>query len=205
MKDETRFNAGRFRDGRFSGKKPKGQSTFFEVSVSGLTENSNFGSTAQIGVPLTATADNWSGAVPASVAWQWLDSSGPIGTGATYTPQASDDLESIYAIAVPSEIYSPQSSASYTVRHAPPVLGSGIANKNLTHLVDEKTIIPNVRNRYTGNGLAYGVSGYAGARIDGYSLIINPTDLTTNATIRLTATNSGGSASHTFNLVVEAL
>ncbi|MDK3074830.1 hypothetical protein QO034_17215 [Sedimentitalea sp. JM2-8] len=205
MKDDTRFNAGRFSDGRFSGKKPKDRTGHFEVSVSGLTENPDFGLTAQIGVPLTATAVNWSGDAPGSVAWQWLDSSGPIGTGATYTPQASDDLESIYAVAVPSEIYAQQNSTSYTVRHAPPIPGSGISSKNLTYLGDEKTIIQNARNRFTGDGLTFSVSGYAGARLDGKSLIIDPTDLTAGTTVRLTATNSGGSVSHAFNLVVEAL
>lgn len=87
---------------------------------------------------------------------------------------------------------------------APAVEGT-ISDQNLTHTGNVVSVVSDVTTLFSGEGLTYGVSGYAGASLAGNALQIDPTALTAGTVVTLSATNTGGTAEIAFTLVIEAL
>lgn len=207
MKHTSQFETGRFGSGRFSSKEDIAQGPSFTISISGVTANPEFGPTAQIGQTLTASAAGFSDTAPDSIDWHWQDENGPIpgADGPDYVPTKDDDLKKLRAIAVPSNGYALKSSQTLAVRNVPPVKISSISNRNLTLNGKIKTINGNVGRKFQGEDLAYSVSGYAGSFMNGARLRIDPYLETTGMPVVVAATNSGGTASVQFTVVVEPL
>lgn len=195
-----RFATSRFSTGRLSGFATGEAAPSFSVSVAGLIEGA-----ARIGVELTASTANFSDGVPASVAWQWINATGPGADTASYTPMAGDNLAVIYPRATPSETYGPRNGPSATVRYAPPTASGTINDQDVTLGGNIQTLDADVSTKFSGDGLSYSVSGYPGLSLTGTTLRIDPTQAGLGIPITVTATNSGGFAEILFDLTVEAL
>ncbi|MEL6119136.1 MAG: hypothetical protein AAFQ60_00135 [Pseudomonadota bacterium] len=87
---------------------------------------------------------------------------------------------------------------------APSATGT-IANQDLTHTGNVVSVVSDVTALFSGESLNFDVAGYGGAALNGTALEIDPTGVTTGATVTLRATNAGGTAEINFILVVEAL
>ncbi|MGC3940446.1 BspA family leucine-rich repeat surface protein [Roseobacter sp. EG26] len=168
----------------------------YTAQITGLTANPTHGLTAQIGVPLTGLIPNLQGGE--TVVHGWRDDSGLISgaTAASYTPVAGQDLQTIrYAPNVNGEDVL---SLGHTVRHAPPVAGSLAA---VVETQGTGTPTVNLAAGFTGSNLIYS-ENVAWAVITGSTLTIND-ELRTD-TLRITATNSGGSAEVDLSVTITA-
>ena len=166
MEQSNRFDAGRFRAGRFGGN--NSGETSFQVSVSGLTSNPTHGPTAEIGTQLVASAHNYPGTAPATITWQWRNGEGDIpgAIDATFTPTAGHDLEEIYPVATPSDVYPATSGAPTTVRFAPPQTTAALADVAI--VVDGGVGTLETANGFSGDNLNYQLaSDGPGLQIDG--------------------------------------
>lgn len=125
----------------------------------------------------------------------------------TYTPAAGvTGTDSVtYEVSDPSGQIASGVVSVVLGTSAPTAVGT-IADQNLTHNGNPLVVIGDVSGLFSGTDLTFSVSGYAGATLDGASLVIDPTEVTVGTPVTLTATNANPvDASVTFNLVVEAL
>ncbi len=177
---------------------------FFVVSVSGLTTNSTYGQTAQIGTPLYASAHHFSGAAPVSVAWKWHDNAGEIAgaTSAAYTPVPGDNLENIYPTATPLGYYVSQAGPAHTVRFAAPVLAGGLPHVSYSRNSGDRTVP--AASGFSGENLIYSIqTDIPGVAVEASTGIVTiPTVAEVNGAVTVTATNSGGAAQNTFEVEV---
>ena len=92
------------------------------------------------------------------------------------------------------------SSTETTAAVAPtaPVATGSISDREYITGETEDTVVANVATLFSGTGISYGVSGYAGASLDGNALKIDPATAVDGRTVTLTATNPGGSATIEF-------
>ncbi|WP_424985117.1 hypothetical protein [Microbulbifer sp. S227A] len=205
MGQSERFEAGRFHAGRFCGGNDGDGQPSFSVSISNLTSNPSHGTTAEIGVELTASAHGFSDGPPASIAWQWRNDQGDIpgATGTTYVPGPHDDLARIYPLALPSDTYAPRAGRTHTVRYAPPSIGDALGDVNL--LADGGPVDIATDAGFAGDALVFALAAEpGGVVIDAASGV---TTIDTDAGARsgpviVSVTNSGGSVSQGFALAV---
>lgn len=205
MDRSTRFEAGRFHAGRFSGKIGETYHASFAVSVSGLTSNPTYGPTAEIGVQLIASAHGFSEEPPATIAWQWRNGQGniPGATGATYVPITQDELDDIYPVAFPSDTYSATAGATYTVRLAPPTIGTPLADVNFLAGSGAVNIATDVG--FAGDNLIYALA----SDLPGLQIAVNSgvATIDTNGgvqsgTVSVSASNSGGTVTQGFAIEI---
>lgn len=169
----------------------------FAVSVAGLD-----GGTARIGTQLTASAGSYSDGAPASVAWEWVNATGPGSTTASYTPVAGDDLASIYPRATPSDTYAARNGQAATVRYTAPTASNALPDVAYTTGSGNQTV--DASGDFSGGGLSWSVSGMAGVTISGAGVVTIPTGADTTGTVTVTAVNSGGSVQSAFGVTVAA-
>ncbi len=202
---DQRFNAGRFHAGRFSGNDGGTITPSYQVTVSGLVSNPEYGQTAQIGTPLIATAHGFSDAAPGSIGWQWRNGSGDItgATDASYTPVESDDLQTIYPVAYPADTYAAKPGPAHTVRFAPAVSLGGLSDVTYSENTGTKSVP--AATAFSGSGLKYSVeTNVSDLTIDEVTGEISiPTNSGPQSDmVTVTASNSGGSATASFLAVV---
>jgi hypothetical protein len=170
----------------------------FTLAITGLT-----GGVARIGVELMAVADGWSDGAPGSVSFTWNNVAGTP-SGANYTPVAGDDLEAISVTATPSETYDARTSASYTVRYAPPTASGGLSDQSFTE--DNGVQTYDVSGDFTGSGGTWSLpTTISGVTINGSGVVQIDTDaLAVQADTSIVAryTNSGGVANSGFGLTI---
>ena len=156
--------------------------------------------TGRIGEPVTVSTGSWSG-VPApatSVAWlrDGVAIAGATGTG--YTPVAADDGSSLSARVTATNAGGSVAivTAALSITYAAPVAKGGLHEVIADLGGDVETVAAGAD--FTGENLAFAVSG-AGATIDARTGLVSiPTDKAVQATVTVTATNSGGSATSSF-------
>lgn len=202
----NRFDTGRFAGGRFRKRRKPEQPTSFTVILSGLTDNTVHGPTAQIGTTLSAETVGAPNATVAPLNWQWhlADSPIPGATAQTYMPAAGDDLAALHVVATPSDGGPPVASDACTVRHAPPIAIGPIRDRRMTWNSEERRINGNIGRKFAGEELVLSATGYAGAYVDGTAFYIDPHTLTDGRIVTVSATNSGGTATVDFELIVVA-
>lgn len=181
-------------------------STFYVVSVSGLTANPIYGQTAQVGKPLYASAHYFSRTAPTSVGWQWCDGAGEIAgaTGATYTPAPGDNLETLYPRATPDGSYSSRRGPAHTVRfEAPEAIGT---LPDVSYAAGSGAQTIDAATGFAGDGLTYSLStGIPDVTIDSSTGIVTiPTGSAASGPVTVTAANSGGSAQIGFDASITA-
>ena len=161
---------------------------------------------ALVGGTLTLSAGLWGGIPAPAVTQEWLRDgvaiAGVSGTGYTLTPE--DDRTEISARVTAT------SAAGTVVAMAGPLAvtyaAPGVSGTLPEEIFDHDSGVQTVEAAgvFTGQGLRFSVTG-AGATIDAATGVISiPTDVTLAATITVTATNSGGAASASFPVTVEA-
>lgn len=178
---------------------------YFVVSVSGLTTNSTYGQTAQIGTPLYASAHHFSEAAPASVAWKWNDNTGEIAgaTSASYTPVPGDNLENIYPTATPLGPYMPQDGPAHTVRFAAPVSTGGLPDVSYSIDTGDSTVA--TAGGFIGEDLTYSVSTTVpGVIIDRDTGVVSieTGNGIQSGTVAVTVESSGGVAHNQFDVSI---
>ena len=161
--------------------------------------------TGKIGSAVSVSPGAWNGTPAPTLALQWRrDGAGIAGaTGASYTPVAADDRTALSCRVTASNTAGSLSATttSLSVAYAAPVAGT-LPDLVLT-LGDAGSVA--AAAAFTGSGLGYAVSG-AGATIDAATGVLGiPTAaLLAATTVTVTATNSGGSASVSFKVSVNA-
>lgn len=177
---------------------------FFVVSVSGLTANTTYGETAQVGARLYASAHHFSNAAPTSVAWQWRDGTDDIAgaTGAVYVPTASNNLTNIYPVATPLGSYAAQAGPAHTVRFAAPVASGGLPDVSYSKDTGNQTIAAVAV--FAGEDLTFSVAtSLPGVVIDSRTGVVTvPTTAEANGSLTVSAVNSGGMAQTSCNVSI---
>ena len=162
--------------------------------------------TGRIGQPVTVSAGSWSG-VPApatSVAWLRDGTAIAGATGLSYTPVAVDDGHALAArVKAANSAGSAETvTAALAVTYSAPVAKGGLFDEVFDLGSGVQTVA--AAAAFTGEALRFAVTG-AGATVDqGTGVVTIPTDKAVQATVTVTATNSGGSASTAFAVTVEA-
>ncbi|MDU9005949.1 hypothetical protein [Sedimentitalea todarodis] len=205
MEPSNRFQAGRFHAGRFSGSVAETDQASYSVFISGLSDNPTYGPTAEIGVQLVASAQGFSGAAPATIAWQWRNSQGDIpgATDATYVPGVQDDLDAVYPVAFPSDTYPTMAGAAYAVRFAPPTIQTPLDDLNV--LAGSGDVNVATDSGFAGENLTYALAG----DLSGLQIVAN-SGLATVATnggvqsgsVSVSASNSGGTVTQDFVVTI---
>ncbi|MFD3189160.1 hypothetical protein ACFMPD_02655 [Sedimentitalea sp. HM32M-2] len=179
-----RFAISRFASGRFGSTGLAQFGPTYRVGVTG-----DDGGVARIGTELTASASEWSGAPPASVAWQWqrngIDIPGA--TAANYTPVAGDKGLNLRAKATPRESYTPKNSSAFPMQYpAPSAAGTPPAQTYATVSGDQTAAMAGY---FTGDDLSYSVgSTIPGVTIDSATGIVTiPTGSDATGTMTVTA------------------
>ena len=159
-----------------------------------------------IGTVVSVDPGRWDGA--ATVAVQWCRDGVAIAaaTGASYTPVAADDGGALTCrvTATNATGSTPAETAALPVRHAAPAVAAVLEDLEL--LLDSGIASVAAATAFTGDALSYAVTG-AEAVIDAATGAVSlPTAaLVASATVTVTASNSGGSASVSFRLSVVAV
>ena len=151
----------------------------------------------EIGTAISVDAGSWSGKPAPATALQWRRDGADIAgaTGASYTPVAADDRTGlscrVTAINVAGSAVA--STAALPVTRVAPVASGTLADVALVQGAAAGSVA--AAAAFTGDGLAYAVSG-GGATIDAATGVVSlPTAaLVAAATVTVTASNSGGSA-----------
>lgn len=162
--------------------------------------------TGRIGAAVTVLPGTWSGAP--TLAFQWLAGSVAIAgaTGTTYTPGAVDDRKEL-ACRVTATNSDGTSAETVTpwlaVTHTPPV--AAVALGDVTTHRGASALVLDAARAFSGEGLAFAARG-AGATIHAATgRVTVPTGtVLTGATVTVTASNSGGSATTSFRATVTA-
>lgn len=192
----TAFTSNRFNAGRFSAGKFSVVGDVISVIISGLTNG-----IALVGSHASITMSVSEGTITARK-WGSTNGGSEYGTGTNPTDFTAGNGGVLYATAtVDGEDYTSSTLIQYTA----PTADSTIADQDFLKDEAEATVVADVTSLFTGTAITYGVSGYAGASLDGNALKIDPTTATAATEVTLTATNSGGSASISFNLDVTEL
>ena len=162
--------------------------------------------TGRIGEPVTVSTGSWSGVPAPTTSVAWLrDGVAIVGaTGMSYTPVAADDGKSLSARVTATNAGGSAAivTAALAVTYAPPV-AKGALHEVIADLGSDVETVA-ARADFTGENLSFAVSG-AGATIDAKTGLVSiPTDKAVQATVTVTATNSGGSATSSFQVTVEA-
>ena len=162
--------------------------------------------TGRIGEPVSVSAGSWSGVPSPSTSVAWLiDGAAVAGAaGTSYTPVAADDGKRLSARVTAANAGGSAETvtAALAVTHAPPVARGGLEEEIFDLGSGVQTVAAGAD--FTGEGLTFTVTG-AGATIEpGTGLVSIPTDKAVQATVWVTATNSGGSARSSFQVTVEA-
>ena len=79
-----------------------------------------------------------------------------------------------------------------------------IRDRRMTWNSDERRINGNIGRKFAGEELVLSATGYAGAYVDGTAFYIDPHTLTDGRIVTVSATNSGGTATVDFELIVVA-
>ena len=160
-----------------------------------------------VGEALTLDPGDWSGDPAPALALQWLRDAVAIAgaTGASYTPVAADDRAAVSARVTAANALGSAVAETMpvAVRRRAPTLAGSLADRSLVH--GSSPAVVEAAAAFAGEGLAFSVSG-AGATVDAATGRVSlPTGtLRTNVTVKVTATNSGGSASVSFRVTVAA-
>ncbi|MEX0338906.1 MAG: Ig-like domain-containing protein [Arenibacterium sp.] len=178
----------------------------FNASLTGLNDNLQYGLSAETGQVLTAVADGYTGSLPSSVSYQWKTvESGAIAgaTQSTYAPSSDvHDGESLFCKISP-EGYPEKDSSGFVIRQVAPTLVSSLQDEifELGSGLQSIDMAPS----FSGQGLSYSVVGPAGVVINATTGVLDvPTStMWTAETITVTATNSGGDVSGSFDLTIE--
>ena len=160
----------------------------------------------KIGQPVTLQPGTWSGVPAPALAFQWLRNGAAIAgaTAASYTPQPADDGKGLSARVTASNAGGNVTAvtAALAVTYVAPVAKGGLFEEVFDLGSGVQTVAAGPD--FTGANLTFTVSG-AGATIDAKTGVVSiPTDSAVQATVTVTATNSGGSASSSFQVTVEA-
>ncbi|MDU8943277.1 hypothetical protein [Ovoidimarina sediminis] len=178
----------------------------FTASLSGATDNSTHGPSAESLVALTASGGQYNGPLPVTVAYQWSTvEGGPIAgaTSAVFTPNAATlDGQTLYCDVTP-DIYPARATAALTVRHVPPSAAGTLADEILDLGTGNYTVATS--GEFSGQNLRFTVTG-GGTTVDATTGVLTiPTDTAiAGAVVTVSATNSGGTAESAFNLTVES-
>ena len=160
----------------------------------------------KIGQPVTLQAGTWSGVPDPALAFQWLRDGAAIAgaTAASYTPVPADDLKALSARVTATNLGGSVEAvtAALAVTYVAPVAKGGLVDEIFDLGSDVQTVA--AKPDFIGENLSFAVSG-AGATIDAKTGVVSiPTDSAVQATVTVTATNSGGSAASSFPVTVEA-
>ena len=159
----------------------------------------------RIGEEVAAAPGTWGGVPAPALALQWCRDGAPIpgATGARYLPGPEDDLAglSCRVTATSAAGSAMAETAALAVTYRPPEAVGTI----LEEIFDEGSGTQTVDARpfFRGEGLGFTVTG-AGATVDPAGLVVIPTDAPLSDTVSVTARNSGGAASQSFAVTVEA-
>ena len=162
--------------------------------------------TGRIGEPVTVSAGSWSGVPAPTTRVAWLRDGTAIAgaAGTSYTPVAADDGKGLSARVTATNAGGSAETvtAALAVTYAPPVAKGGLEEEIFDLGSGVQTVAAGAD--FTGEALRFAVSG-AGATIDATTGLVSiPTDSAVQATVTVTATNSGGSATSSFGVTVEA-
>jgi hypothetical protein len=159
-----------------------------------------------IGEPVKVSGAVWSGVPAPAESYQWLCDGAAISgaTVASYTPQPADDGKALACRVTATNLGGKAEAvtASLAVTYAPPVAKGEL----LEEIFDLGSGVQTVAAAadFTGEALVFSVTG-AKATIDAKTGVVSiPTDAAVQATVTVTATNSGGSATSSFQVTVEA-
>lgn len=161
--------------------------------------------TGKVGATVTASPGTWGGFPAPSTSLQWCRDGVPIegATGSAYVPSAADDRRALTCRVTAASIAGSVGvvTASLAITQVAPAPEGTIPEE----ILDEDTgpFLLDVRPFFRGEGLGFGVTG-AGASVDAAGLVSIPTDVPLSDTVRVVATNSGGSATQAFQVTVEA-
>lgn len=177
----------------------------FTASLSGLSANVIHGPSAMTGVTLSAVADGFGDETPQTILYQWKTvESGAIpgATSATYTPDAAiHDGETLFCTITPDG-HGPQDTEVAVIRQVPPVAAGAL--QPLVWGVDEGPVTVPTAQDFTGDALVYTVVG-PGCSVDAVTGEVTvQSESPVITTVAVTVTNTGGSATSTFELTIEA-
>jgi hypothetical protein len=158
----------------------------------------------RIGQPVTLEGGGWGGTAPV-VTRQWLRDGAAIpgATGTSYTPVAADDRTALCCriTATNPAGQAETLTAALSITYVAPV-AKGLLEEEILDLAPGFEVVAAGAD-FVGEGLSFAVTG-AGATIDAAGFVHIPTDRALQATVTVTAMNSGGSASSCFAVTVEA-
>lgn len=176
------------------------------VNLGGLTNNPTHGPSAETGVTLTASICGFNGPPPGQASYQWKTvESGPItgASGATFSPDAAVlGTEQLYCT-ISAPPYPEADTPTAVIRHQPPQ-AYGLLMEEIFDLDTGPQLVAAAAD-FLGADLVFSVTG-PGISIDPQTAMVTITTDTPvfGATVKVTATNSGGTASSGFLLTVEA-
>ena len=184
----------------------------FKVSVRGVApavvSQPKLSGTGKVGAAVSVDPGSWSGKPAPSLALQWRRGGTAIAgaTAASYVPVAADDRSELTCRVTASNVAGSLAATTAAVavtRVAPSVTGT-LADLELE--LDSGPRVVEAAPAFTGAGLGYAVTG-AGATIDPATGKVSiPTDvLRAGASVTVTASNSGGSATAGFKVSVRGV
>ena len=160
---------------------------------------------AKIGQALTLQGGSWSGFPDPVVSRQWLRDGADIpgATGASYTPVPADDLKPLCCRVTATNLAGSAVTvtAGLTATYVAPVAKGELDEEIFDVGPGVETVVAGPD--FVGANLSFAVTG-AGATIDLNGVVSIPTDKPVQALVTVTATNSGGSATSSFQVTVEA-
>ena len=181
------------------------------VAASPAPENDTrpaIGGTTVVGQTLTVSQGSWTGAT--SYAYQWTRDGADIAgaTSATYTTVLADVGKRIEVRVVatgPGGTTTSTANGAITVTHMPPMAAGGLADQSFAQNSGLQTV--DAAADFTGLALSFAlVAPPAGVTIAAATglVSINTAAALAGATVKVRATNSGGSADSAFGLTVAA-
>ena len=183
----------------------------FKVSVRGVApavvSQPKLSGTGKVGAAVSVDPGSWSGKPAPALALQWRRGGTAIAgaTAASYVPVAADDRTELSCRVTASNVAGSlaATTAALAVTRVAPIVTGTLADLELE--LDSGPRVVEAAAAFAGAGLGYAVTG-AGATIDlATGRVSIPTDvLRAGASVTVTASNSGGSASAGFKVTVKA-
>jgi hypothetical protein len=170
------------------------------LQAPGLVAAPRLSGTGRIGEAVELDPGVWSGAPALAVEWRRDGAAIPGAAGLGYVPVAADDRTDLTARVTASNAAgsaAAETAALAVVRVAPAVIG---ALPDLALVQGDPGQVA-AAAAFAGEALTYSVTG-AGAAIDAAGRVTIPTGTPLSAEVRVTAANSGGSASVAFTVTV---
>jgi len=182
-----------------------GAAASYSVAISGLTNNAEWGWSAQYGTTLTAAVTGLTGGE--TVTYEWQEGTVTRATGTTLALTAGGEFGDRQVLNLLVTINgTPYTAGPYTIRHAPPTALSSLSD--LTGTEGDAAATVNVAAAVSGSSLTYTVDANSiGATIDASTGLarvpFNTPFAATTITYRIT--NSGGTVSRAHSVTSNAI